>query len=159
MRLDNQKNTYRIWVQRLILAVVFTLLIILLIFVPWFDQEDAVLNEYHIIIAIALIYVGINVINGMKSHSFVAYSDHGETILLRYYPLSLFNSRKNSIEIPKQQFVKYELKPFFYGRHHKLVLYQNFRNRVLPYPPVSLSALEKEDREQLLASLEKNLVS
>lgn len=155
MKLDNQKNTYRIWLRRLILAVVFTVLIILLIFIPWPEKEDFPVTNYHMIIAVALVYVAINVINAMKSHYFIAYSDHGEMIVLRYYPLSLFNSRKNSIEIPKQQFVKYELKSFFFGSHQKLILYQHFRNRTVPYPAVSLSALENDDRERLLASLQK----
>ncbi len=155
MRIDNQKNTYRIWIRRLVLAIVFVLVIILMIFVPWFEDPEFWLTEYHVIIVAALIYVVINVLNSMKAPYFLAYSDHGEMILFRYYPLSLFNSKKHSIEIPKQQFVKYELKPFFFGRQQKIILYQHFRNRVVGYPPISLSAMEEEDKQMMLASLQK----
>ena len=40
MKLDNQKNTYRIWLRRLTMTIVFTLAIIVLIFIPWFDNPD-----------------------------------------------------------------------------------------------------------------------
>jgi hypothetical protein len=155
MKIDNQKNTYRIWIRRLVMAVVFTLLIILMIFIPWFEDRDFWLTEYHVIILIAVIYVVINVLNSLKSPNYISYSDQGEMILFRYYPLNLFNSKKNSIEIPKQQFVKYELKKFYFGQEEKIILYQHFRNRIVSYPPISLSALEEEDKQRLLASLRK----
>jgi hypothetical protein len=155
MKIDNQRNTYRIWVRRLGMAISFTMVIILLIFVPWFEDPELWLTEYHLIVLVAVIYVLVNILLSMKVPYFIAFSDHGEMILLRYYPLNLFNSKKHSIEIPKQQFVKYELKSFFFGRHQKIILYQHFRNRVVGYPPISLSALEKDDRDRMLASLQK----
>jgi len=155
MKLDNQKNIYRIWLNRLVMAIVFTLVIVVLIFVPWFDSEVFPFTAYHVMIFIALIYVVINVFNTLKVPYFIFYSDQGEMIILRYYPLSLFNSRKNSIEIPKKQFVKYELKSFFFGRYQKIILYQHFRNRVVPYHPISLSAVDEEDRKRIIASLQK----
>ena len=155
MKVDNQRNTYRIWLRRLVTAILFTMAIIVLIFIPWFEERDFWLTEYHVIIFIALVYVVINVINSLRIPYFVSYSDHGEMIVMRYYPLSLFTSRKHSIEIPKPQFVKYELKPFFFGLHYKIVLYQHFRNKVVAYPPISLSAVDEEERQRILASLQK----
>ena len=75
--------------------------------------------------------------------------------MIRYYPVSMFTSRKNSIEIPKQQFLKYELKPFLLGTQHYLILHQKFRGKEAKYPLISLSALEKEDRRSLLQSLDR----
>jgi hypothetical protein len=154
MKIDNQKNTYRVWLSRLIMTVVFALIIVILIFVPWFDNPDASISKYHIIILISGIYVAINWINYLKRPYFVSYNDQGEKIVVRYYPISMFTSRKNSIEIPKPQFVKYELQPFFLKTQHYLILHQNFRGKVAKYPRISLSALDKEDREKLLQSLD-----
>jgi hypothetical protein len=155
MKIDNQRNTYRIWLSRLIMTVVFALIIVVLIFIPWFDNPEAQFTKYHVIILISAIYVGINVINYLKRPYFVSFNDQGEKIVVRYYPVSMFTSRKNSIEIPKQQFVKYELKPFLLKTQHYLILQQNFRGKVAKYPPISLSALDKEDREKMLQSLDK----
>ena len=155
MKIDNQRNTYRIWLNRLVMTIVFTLVIIVFIFLPWFDNPDFWLNKYYIIILIALIYIILNIINYLKRPYFVSYSDHGEMIVMRYYPLSLFTSKKHSIEIPKKQLLKFELEEFLFGSQQKIILYQNFRKKVAKYPPISLSAVDKEDRERIIQSLRK----
>ncbi|MEN8204049.1 MAG: hypothetical protein ABFS28_15735 [Bacteroidota bacterium] len=155
MNIDNQRNTYRIWLNRLVMTIVFALLILLLVFVSWFDNPDSRITKYHLIILISGIYLAINWINYMKRPFFVSYKDQGEMIVVRYYPVSMFTSRKNSIEIPKKQFVKFELKPFFFKSQHYLILHQNFRGKVAAYPRISLSAMDKKDREKMLKSLEK----
>ena len=159
MQIDNQKNTYRLWLSRMVTTIVFTLVIIVIIFVPWFEDTEFWLSKYHVAVFISVIYIVINLFNTLKVPYFVSYSDQGENIVLRYYPLSLFTSRKNSIEIPKKQFVKYELVPFFFGTRQKIVLYHHFRDRVAKYPAISLSAVDKEDQERILASLQKNMAA
>jgi hypothetical protein len=155
MKINNQKNTYHIWLSRLVLTIIFTLIILLIVFLPWFDETEFWLTKYHVAILISVIYIIINWINFLKRPYFVSYHDQGEMLVVRYYPVSMFTSRKNSIEIPKKQFVKYELKPFFFGSQHYLILYQRFRGKIAGYPKISLSALEKQDREKMLQSLDK----
>ena len=155
MKLDNQRNTYRIWLSRLVMTTVFAMAILLLVFVSWFDNLESGITKYHIVILISVVYLAINWINYLKRPYFVSYNDQSEMLVVRYYPVSMFTSRKHSIEIPKQQFVKYELKPFLFKSQHYLILHQNFRGKVAAYPRISLSAMEKEDREKMLQSLEK----
>jgi len=155
MKLDNKRNTYRIWLSRLIMTVVFTLVILLIIFLPWFDDSEFWLTRYHVVILISAIYIAVNWINYLKRPNFISYSDQGEMIIVRFYPVSMFTSRKNSIEIPKKQFVRYELQPFLFRTQHKLILTQNFRGKEARYPAISLSALDREDREKMLQSLDK----
>ncbi len=155
MKIDNQKNTYRIWLSRLVMTVVFSLIILAIVFLPWFDETEFWLSKYHVVIFISAIYIIVNWINFLKRPYFVSYNDQGEKIVVRFYPVSMFTNRKNSIEIPKQHFVKYELKPFLFKTQHYLILHQNFRGKAVVYPQISLSALDKEDREKMLESLEK----
>ena len=155
MKVDNQRNTYRIWLSRLVMTIVFTLIVLLIVFLPWFEETEYWLTKYHVIIIISAVYVVVNWINFLKRPYFVSYNDQGEMLVVRYYPVSMFTSRKHSIEIPKKQFVKYELKPFLFGTQHKLILVQNFRGKEAKYPPISLSTLEKKDREKMLQSLSK----
>ena len=147
------RDRYRIWISRLVMAIVFTLAIIVILFLPWFEGEDVRISKYHLIIAIALVYIIINLVNYLKVPYFVSYSDQGEMIVLRYYQMSLFTSRKHSIEIPKKQFVKFELQDFLFGTQQKIILYQNFRKKVAKYPPISLSAVDKADRKKIIDSL------
>lgn len=155
MKLDNQRNTYRIWLSRLVMTIVFTLIILGIVFLPWFDETEFWLTKYHVAIFISAIYIIVNWVNYMKRPYYVSYNDQGETLVVRYYPNSIFTSRKNSIEIPKKQFVKYELKPFFLKSQHYMILHQNFRGKVVAYPRISLSAMDKQDREKMLQSLDK----
>jgi len=155
MKIDNQRNTYRIWLSRLVMTIVFALVILALVFVTWFDNPESQITKYHIMILISVVYLAINWVNYLKHPYFVSYSDHGEMLVVRYYPVSMFTSRKHSIEIPKQQFVKFELKPFLFKSQHYLILHQNFRGKVASYPKISLSAMDNEDREMMLESLGK----
>ena len=155
MKFDNQRNTYRIWLSRLVMTVVFSLIILAIVFLPWFDETEFWLSKYHVAIFISAIYIIVNWINFLKRPYFVSYNDQGEMLVVRFYPVSMFTSRKHSVEIPKKQFVKYELKPFLFGTQHMLILVQNFRGKEAKYPKISLSALEKDDREKMLQSLDK----
>ena len=155
MKIDNQRNTYRVWLSRLVMSMVFALIILAIVFLPWFDETEFWLTKYHVAIFISAIYILVNWVNYMKRPYYVSFNDQGEMLVVRYYPISMFTSRKHSIEIPKQQFVKYELKPFFLKTQHYLILHQNFREKVVPYPKISLSAMEKVDREKMLKSLDK----
>ena len=155
MKSDNQRNTYRVWLSRLVMTTVFALIILAIVFLPWFDESEFWLTKYHVAIFISAIYIIVNWVNYRKRPYYVSYNDQGDKLVVRYYPISMFTSRKNSIEIPKQHFVKYELKPFLLKTQHYLILYQNFRGKVVAYPRISLSAMEKKDREKMLASLDK----
>jgi len=159
MKIDNKRNTYRLWLGRMVTTIVFTVAILVIIFIPWFDNPEARLSKYHLVILIAIVYILLNLNNYLKRPHFVSYNDQGEMIILRYYPLSLFTSKKHSIEIPKKQLVKFELQDFYFGSQQMIILYQNFRNKVAKYPPISLSAVDKEDRERIIQSLNKYVSS
>ena len=139
----------------MITTLVFTVAVLLIIFLPWFDQTGSQLSKYHLVIIVALVYIALNLNNYLKRPCFISYSDQGEMIIFRFYPLTLFTSRKNSIEIPKKQLVRFELTHFYFGSQPQIILYQHFRNKEAKYPPISLSALDKEDRQKILRSLEK----
>jgi hypothetical protein len=136
------------------MAIIFPLLIVLILLTSWFDNPDGELSKYHLVIAISAVYFIVSLFNYLRNPYFIFFSDGGEMLILRYYPLSIFNHKKNSIEIPKTQFLKFEINKFFFGMEEKLIVYQNYRNKIAKYPPISLSALSKKDRERILAALQ-----
>ena len=50
----------------LVMTVVFALIILILVFIPWFDNPESAIGKYHLIILVSVIYVAINWINYMK---------------------------------------------------------------------------------------------
>ncbi|PID92105.1 MAG: hypothetical protein CSA96_04870 [Bacteroidetes bacterium] len=118
-------------------------------------KEESGVNSYYVILILAAVNVLLNVCISLIRPYFLLYSDAGEKLSFRYYPMSLLNRRRNIIEIYKSQFVKYELKDYLFGSQQEIVLYQVFRKKMTRYPPIPLSALNKKDRARLLASLDK----
>jgi hypothetical protein len=155
MKIDNQRNIYRIWLRKMVFTIVFTASIVAVMFLNIFDQPESPITKYHLVIAIAVIFIVISVIGVLKTPYYFFFHDSGEMLIFRYYPVGIFNSKKNSVQIPKKQFVKFETTKFFFGMEEKLVLYQHYRNKVAKYPPISLSAVNKADREKLKNTLQR----
>ncbi|MFZ5939463.1 MAG: hypothetical protein ACOYXB_02710 [Bacteroidota bacterium] len=156
MKISNERNTYRLWLRKLAFAIIFTISIVLILVTKWFDNLVEGLTKYHFIIAIALAYTLISIWGYLRRPYFFYFSDNGEMLIFRYYPVSIFNQRKNSIEIPKKFFVKYEIRKFLLGTQEELIVYQHFRNKVAKYPPISLSAVDHATLDRIIASLDKH---
>jgi hypothetical protein len=93
------------------------------------------------------------VYNFVLRPNYVYYSDNGDKIVLRYYATRLFNNKKNSIEISKQNFISWNIEKFLFGTCEMLYLHGKFKSGVAKYPGVSLSAVKRSDREKIKASL------
>ncbi len=153
MKIDNQRNIYRIWLRKLVFTIVFTIAILAIVFLNIFEQPGAPITKYHLVIAISLVFIAISIIGYLRNPYYFYFDDINDVLVFRYYPVGLFNSRKNSIQIPKQHFMKFETEKFFLGMEEKLILHQLYRKKVAKYKPISLSAVDKADREKLKAVL------
>jgi hypothetical protein len=149
MKIDNQRNIYRIWIRKLVFTIVFTIAILAIVFLNIFDQPDAPITKYHLVIAISVVFIIFSIIGYMRNPYYFYFDDTNDVLVFRYYPVGLFNSRKNTIQIPKQHFVKFETKKFFLGTEEQIILHQLYRKKVAKYKPISLSAVDKADREKL----------
>jgi len=98
MKIDNQKNTYRIWLSRLIMTIVFTLIILLIVFLPWFDQTEFWLTKYHVAIFISAVYIIVNWINyfGTQHYLIVHQNFRGKVAI--YPRISLSALDKKNLE-------------------------------------------------------------
>jgi len=126
-----------------------------LMFINQDNREEIIINKYYVISALAFIYLVLSVTRSLRSPYFLAFDDSSDVLIFRNYPVSIFNSRKKSFEIPKQHFVKFEIKKYFFGLEEKLIVYQLYRKKVARYPAIPLSAVDKADREKLKAALSR----
>jgi hypothetical protein len=156
MKIDNQKNIYRIWLRKMAFTIVFTASIIGVMFLKVFDHPESPVTKYHVIIAISAVFIIISAIGVLRNPYYFYFDDSKDVLVFRFYPVGIFNSKKNSAQIPKQQFVKFEIEKYFFGMEEKLILYQNYRNKVAKYPPITLSAVDKADREKLKNTLQRH---
>jgi hypothetical protein len=87
------------------------------------------------------------------SYQFVFFSDDGEKIIFRYFTSGIVGGKKNSVEINKNTFSGYKIDSSFFGLIQKIMLFQKFNEGVAKYPPIYISALNKEERLKIITSL------
>ncbi len=155
MKFDNRKNTNKIWIQKTIVILILLILIILFGFLDYFQKPVLGLDKSVYLIALGIIYLILIIINALLKPDFVFYGDIGDKIIMRYFPIRIFNQKKHSIEIPKSRFVKYEVEKFFFGFKERIFLYQKTPNGIARYPGISLSAVDKKDIENIKKSLQQ----
>ncbi len=87
------------------------------------------------------------------NYNYVSFSTANRKIVLRYYPvISIFNREYNSIDFPQKILYKYKLKRTFL--YSDLTLVVKTRRGIADYPPVSLTALKKDEIETIRQELE-----
>ncbi|MCF8380325.1 MAG: hypothetical protein K9H49_12150 [Bacteroidales bacterium] len=155
MQFDNKKRTYRVWLQKFVTLIVIIPFLLTFSFSHYFDKPFWGIDRVFWILFFVLIWASVIVYHRVTKPHFIFYSDRGNKITIRYFPIRPFNQKKHSIEIPKDKFVRYEIEK---GKaFDSLVLYQNFKKGVGRYPSIPLSAVSREDLKSLKTSLNQHL--
>lgn len=104
-------------------------------------------------IILVAIWLFIAFIPMYLNYQFVSYSDEEETIVFRYFTTGLVGGKKNSVVIAKRTFSGYRIESRFFGLIQSITLFQQINQGVAKYPPVYISALNKDEKAKLLRSL------
>ncbi|WP_448518677.1 hypothetical protein [Rhodoflexus sp.] len=108
-----------------------------------------------------LVFVVVTLVIGsflMMKPTYIRYENNGKVMRLHFYnllQLPFVRRGGKVIEIRKDEFRNYELSSYNYGMSKTLVLVIQERAALLPYPPVSVSLLNKQQLTELLHSLER----
>jgi hypothetical protein len=133
------------------LAFIFPLLLIF-----FRESLGMSLPAFRILISAIVIFItGIFII---VKPTYIRYENDNHIIRLYFYSLLTlpFVRRVGKmIEIRKDEFRDYELNSYNYGLSKVLILLIHERFSLLPYPPVSVSLLNKRQLAELIASLER----
>ena len=116
-------------------------------------------NIYLVLGVISLVFFSIIGFSLTLNFNFIIFKETDEKIILRYYPLHPFHEKFKSIEIPRNSLSHFAIKNKVFGLRPELTLYQQTPKGLAKYPSVSLSALSKSDRENILVSLNQNSIS
>jgi len=148
MRINNKKKVVRI--KRIFFLVSVVIAIAALVFFL-FD-----------LIAWALISVGVFSLWYLYFHvadyQFIEFRNENNKIVLRYYKaVTLGSPRFNEIEFPQQVLKNAFFDNSIFGKLSDVTLVVKTKRGVAEYPSVSLSAVNKEDRQKMAASLKELL--
>lgn len=149
--LNNRKRMY-IYTIALAMVIPFILLSDL------FEKPIFGISKYVIAVSLICIYSGYYLIRYLLDLNFIHFNIESGKIIFRYYSLRPINRQHRSIEIPITSFGGFRIQKRFFGLKNELILYQKLQGKLAKYPPISITALNKEQTQLLtntLASLIK----
>lgn len=155
MEIDIQRTILKKNLRAFILAIIFVVFVSLLLITYIYEDQLFGLTKYHLAIIFASIYVLYMVFNTLRQFHYIYFSDAGDRIVLRYFPMGAFTYKKNAIEIGKKEFVGYEIQKPLFGLREKLILKAKTGKGLAKYPAVSITALTKKEKESLFQVLDR----
>ena len=155
MTIDIKRTVIKKKLRSFFTTILVLLIIVVVLFTNIYKEEMLKVDKVLITVIIGVLYLLTILFNVIREFNYIYYSDDGEKIVFRYFSLSVFTQKKNSIEIPKRLFAGYKLEKSFAGLREKIVLLQKLENRIARYPAVSITALDSQQKKSIINSLNK----
>lgn len=153
MIIDIRKTVLKNKIRSFYSTLFFLTVIAVLLATNIYSDEIAGIDKYEFSILLACIYILTVLFSVIRNYHYIYYSDEGDKLILRYFSFSFWTQKKNSIEINKNELEGYQINQQFLGLRENLVLYQKIKDGRAKYPPVSITALSKSEKKELLDSL------
>lgn len=148
MRINNRKKAVKLKRIFFLVSVVFAVAALVFFFL---DFIGLVLLSVG---AFSIWYIYFHV----ADYQFIQFSDENNKIRLRYYKAISFGSPKfNEIEFPHNVLKNAFFDNSVFGKMSDFTLFVKTKRGVAEYPSVSLSAMNKSDREKMANSIQQIL--
>ncbi len=109
--------------------------------------------EQNVAIALGCIGILTYAFLFMKKSNSIYYNDEDKKIIIRFYLMHPGFRRYKTIELAKNTIAKVETTKSFFNQREDLILFQRTPRGVAKYPPISISGLSKNERNNLIKSL------
>lgn len=154
MTFDNSKTIigFRIrlfFVTVIALAWIAIVYLIKLIKFPLLGIDDGIWT-----LAIIILWGIVAFLPVIRNFQFVFFSDDGENIVFRYFNAGIVGGKKNAVEINKRAFAGYTAETKIMGLSRSIILYQQVGQGTAKYPPVHITALNRDQRDKLFHALD-----
>jgi hypothetical protein len=155
MIIDLKRTVIKIQLRRFITLIAFVIVIIFIMLLGSLKDIYLGLTKYQWAMIVSVLYIIFAIYESLLDFNYIYFNDEGNKILFRYFSMSFFNRKKQSIEIPKEFFGGYTVEKSLAGIKQKLTLYQRIKDKNAKYPSVSITALSKMQTSDLLKTLDK----
>jgi hypothetical protein len=156
MIIDIQRIVIKTQLRRLITLLLVVLAILIVVFLGSLQNDFLGINKYQWGLIIFAVYIISVIIEGLLELNYIYFSDEEGAIIFRYFPMSLFSRKKNSIEIPLERFAGYEIIESFGGLKKQIIFYHKLKKGSAKYKPVSITGLNKEQLQTLIKTLNRH---
>jgi hypothetical protein len=153
MIIDIRKAVLKNKIRSFYSTLFFLTVIAVLLVTDIYSGEIAGIDKYEFSIVLACIYILSALYSTIRNYYYIYYNDEGDKIILRFFSFSFFAQKKNSIELSKKELEGYQIDQKIFGLRENLILYQKTKRGTAKYPPVSITALSKKEKKELLNSL------
>jgi uncharacterized membrane protein YdbT with pleckstrin-like domain len=153
MTLNNGKSVINLKITRRLSIIIFLAYLIIVYVAEIIKFPLLGMNRLAWTITVLLIFLLIILLPVILNYQYLSYSDEGENIIFRYYSTGFIAGNKNSVEINKKTFSGFKLEKKIFGLMQRITLYQRLKGGVAKYPPVYISALNREEKAKILKSL------
>jgi len=152
MVIDTGSTTIRMRLRGFITAIIFFLLILIFLVFDIFDEV-----RMYLVLVFSSLYI-IFILNiYLRDYFYIYFSDESNKMVFRYYSMRPLSQTKRSIEIPRGSMARYEIKSGALGLKNTIIFYQKIKDGVYKYPPVSISILSTNEKNELIQALNKFL--
>ncbi|UCG26770.1 MAG: hypothetical protein JSV24_07250 [Bacteroidales bacterium] len=153
MIIENRKTAIKVRFRTFVLTIIFATLVIIIYTTRLLDDPLFGLNKNYYTLILVALFILILFAQYFLNLNFIYYRDEGQTLVFRYYSLRILSSKKNSIEIPKNEFVRFEIRKSALGLKRELYLYQRIKSGIAKYPPIPITSLTRDERKAIHDSL------
>lgn len=157
MVIDIKRTVIRTQLRRFITLIVVTLIMLMIVLLGNLQNDFLGINKYQWGLIVGLIYIISLMVEGALELNYIYFSDDEDLIIFRYFSMSVFSRKKNSIEIPKDKFGGYKIVSSMGGFKKQIILYQQLKKEKAKYRPVSITGMNKEQITLLTNALDKHM--
>lgn len=153
MKIFNEDYQYKTRFYKFLYIVIVAILVGLLYATNFLDTIIQGKDKNYILLFIVVIYLIINIIRFKRKYLYFYFDDETPSLVFRFFHLVFFNSNRLEFNIPKRAFYDFRIEKNFFGLREDLILVQKKDNKTYTYPAISMSAIPKRDKENLIKLL------
>jgi len=143
------------WFIHLVSTIIFVLLVFSIYLTRFYEHLTPNLSRDYYTVFFSIIYIVVLFYPNILKYHYIYYSDEGDNLVFKIYPIGFFTSKKLTYHIPKRDFIKAEIRQSFFRLRTTLIIFQKVGKRAAKYPPIYLNGMPKEDRRKILLSLSR----
>ena len=149
MTIENQKTVIRIFLRKMLIAIITVVIIVSILATNWFKPELLGITQYKWILLVAAIYILLIGGSWLRGLNYFYFNDKGDKLIIRYYAIRPLGRRKKAVQIPKTALAKYEIIKTNLGLKKVLILHQHVKKNVAKYPAIGITSLSRDELSRL----------
>jgi hypothetical protein len=149
MTIENQKTVIRIFLRKMLIAIITVVIIVSMLATNWFKPELLGITQYQWIVLVVAIYILLIGGSWLRGLNYFYFNDKGDKLIIRYYAIRPLGRRKRAVQIPKTALARYEIIKTNLGLKKALILHQHVKKNVAKYPAIGITSLSRDELSRL----------